>query len=350
MSPSNWYESLTARFVRGGFPKVLPIFVVATALLLASAGCDSPSNSPGNSSTTDQKPPVVERVVSADTIEVTVGEDTKAIRLRNIETPESTYPDAECLANEALAFTEGLLPRGEKVTLEYGEVIKDADGTDLAHVKLEDGRYVSVEIARAGLGNAVEQEGNDPRFTEVRDALLEASSLEEGLFDPEQGCTFAAQAEAVDQVLEEAQDIEAGASAADAKTAAISVFALAKSINETKALAVQGTALTVQVYSTVGRGAYVASVVRHHAAVKKVGMKFNRVKKKRAAAAKEAAQARKAADDAARAAAAAAAAAARRNTPRPTTGGSSGGGSSSPSTGYTGPRCYAPGGKTWKPC
>lgn len=345
MSPSNWYESLTVRVVRRGFPKVLPIFAVTTALLLASAGCDSPSKS----STADQKQPVVERVVSADTIEVTVGEDTKTVRLRNIETPASTYPDAECLADEALAFTEGLLPRGEKVTLEYGEVIKDADGTDLAHVKLEDGRYVSVEIARAGLGNAVEQEGNDPRFTEVRDALFEASSLEEGLFDPEHGCTFAAQAEAVDQVLAKAQDIEAGTSAADAKTAAISAYALAQSINETKALAVQGTALTVQVYSTVGRGAYVASVVRHHAAVKKVGKKFTKVKKKRVAAAKakkKAAQARKAADDAARAAAAAA----RRNTPPPTTGRSSGGGTSSPSTGYTGPRCYAPGGKTWKPC
>ncbi len=341
VSPSNWYGSLTVRVGRRELPKVLSIFVVLTVLLLSSAGCDSP----GESSAAEKKNLVVERVVSVDTIEVTVDEGTKRVRLLNIEPPESNIPDAECLGQEALALTEVLLPPGEKVTLEYGDGLKDVDGTDFAHVKLEDGRYVSDEIARAGLGNAVEQQGDGDRFTDVRDALLEAASLERGLFDPEQDCTFAAQLETVDQVVAEAQEIEPGSSAADAMAAAVSAYTLAKSINETKKLAVQGTALIVKVYSTVGRSAYVASVVRQHAAVKKVGRKFAKVKKKRVAAAKaqqKAAQVRRAAEDAARAAA-------RRSSP-PTTGGGSGGGSSAPYPGYTGPRCYAPGGKTWKPC
>ena len=292
------------------------------------------------------KTPVVKRVIDADTVEVVIGDDTKTIRLLNIDTPETSSP-AECLSEEAYAFTESLLPPGEEVTVEFADGVTDGEGADLAHVKLEDGRYVSDEIARAGLGDAVEQDGANERFAEVHDALVEASESEEGFFDPEEDCTFAAQVATAEQVVEQARSLEAGSSAAEATAAAIAAYALAKSMSETRTLAVQGSALMVRVFSTVGRSAVVAAVVRHQAKVKQIGKKFAKVKKKRVAKAK----AKKAAKARAAAAAEAARLAAlanqrRRAAPKP--GGGSGG--SNPYPGYTGPRCYAPGGKTWRPC
>lgn len=300
---------------------------------------------------------VVERVIDGDTIDVKIEGQTERVRLLNIDTPETKDPNepVECLGPEATAFTGSLLQPGQTVELEYDEDRTDKYGRTLAHVKLGDGRYVSDEIARAGLGDAIVVGVNDKRFADVRDALTEASDHERGFFDPAQKCTIAHQLTVSEQLANSAQKIETGTSPADAAAAAASAYVVAKSMSEVKAAIGDGTTLPARAFFTVGREAEIAAVSRRYTAVidqrkefvklKKVRAQKIKVKKRALAERKAAAEREAAAREAARIAAEEAA---RRNS-APKSDDSSGD-SGGPDAGYTGPRCYAPGGKTWKPC
>jgi micrococcal nuclease len=94
------------------------------------------------------------RVVDGDTVDVRVWGDKVRVRLLNIDTPETVDPrqPQECLGPESTEFAKSILPPGEAVQLEFDEQREDRYGRTLAHLVLPDGRYVSDEIARRGLG------------------------------------------------------------------------------------------------------------------------------------------------------------------------------------------------------
>ena len=69
-------------------------------------------------------------VIDGDTIDVSVKGETKRVRLLNIDTPELGRDGVsdECLAREAKARLEELLPAGTKVSLEYDVERQDRYG------------------------------------------------------------------------------------------------------------------------------------------------------------------------------------------------------------------------------
>jgi micrococcal nuclease len=93
----------------------------------------------------------------------------------------------------------------QTVTSGYDEEREDGYGRTLAHIKLRDDRYVSDEIAWAGLGNAVVLGDSVRRSAEVREALVAASGDKRGLFDPERKCSLAAKAAPFQQLATQAQ-------------------------------------------------------------------------------------------------------------------------------------------------
>ena len=135
----------------------------------------------------------VEKVVDGDTIDViTADGELKRVRLLNINAPESVKPDSpiECMGPEAAAYTAGLLPAGEQVRLEFDRASEDKYGRTLAAVFLADGRNISTELARAGLGAAVRY-GNDGRFaSDVESASDEAREEKHGVFADDVGCSL----------------------------------------------------------------------------------------------------------------------------------------------------------------
>lgn len=327
-------------------------FVALITVLVLITGWFVASSATANEAT-------IERVIDGDTVDVRIDGKTTRIRLLNIDTPETKNPQGpvECLGSEASEFTERLLPKGTKVSLDYDVEREDRYGRTLAHVKLTDGRYVSDELARNGLGDAVVFGKNDARYSEVKQALLEASQAERGLFDPDIDCTVAHRTSQVEQALTEAQAVDSGSSAAEALAAAAAVLALYETVSAVEDLAERSGHVVTRAYGTVGRASEVTSLRTKTDSIKDIGGKHE-----------EAAASRKASEEAKAAEAAAAKVEAERlaaierakrnqQTAAPTKPKTptskkpkSSGSSSNPYPGYTGPRCYAPGGKTWRPC
>ena len=130
----------------------------------------------------------VERTIDGDTLVVDVHGTEEHVRLLNIDTPETKDPNkpVECLGSEASAFTHHLVPDGTKVTLVYDAVKRDRYGRLLAAVYLEDGRSVSEELARAGLGIPIAVGANRSHLAAVKSAQSEAMENAFGFYDPAQ--------------------------------------------------------------------------------------------------------------------------------------------------------------------
>ena len=135
-------------------------------------------------------PAVVERVVDGDTIVAEMDGERERVRLLNIDTPESVAEDRpiECLGPEAAEFVGDLLAPGEEVRLVFDVERRDDFGRLLAAVYTEDGENVNVEIARAGLAEAITVGGNDRFRALVQAAMEEARDAERGLWDPNGPC------------------------------------------------------------------------------------------------------------------------------------------------------------------
>lgn len=314
----------------------------------------------------------VDRVVDGDTVDVVIEGKTTRVRLLNVDTPETVDPDepVECLGSEATAFTESLLAPGQSITLEFDQERTDRYDRTLAHVILPDGRNVAAEIARQGLGVPVVYGANDERIGTIESALDEAAEAQRGYFDPNVECTMAHQVEVAEQHIATAAAVNEGASAAEAAAASAALLAVseAKAQIQTLLSQVGKTAdKTVAAYIAVGRASALASIESQLEAISVRQADVATVATQRQAdeaAAAEAARIAAEQEAAQRAAEEAARKAAERPKPSPSTGGGSsnngggggsssnggGGGSSNPYPGYTGPRCYEPGGKVWHPC
>lgn len=149
---------------------------------------------------------VVDRVIDGDTIDVRLNGAIERVRLLNIDTPETKDPNeiVECLGPEATRYAEQLMAPGTVVGLEYDQERSDSYGRTLAGVFLEDGRLANAEIARQGLATPLLIEPNDRFLPPVEEAFAQAQHQGLGLLDPAIGCTLPTQLEQVTDALSSA--------------------------------------------------------------------------------------------------------------------------------------------------
>ncbi|MFK0083951.1 thermonuclease family protein [Glutamicibacter sp. NPDC090743] len=302
---------------------------------------------------------------------MTIAGNETRVRLLNIDTPETVDPNkaVECLGPEASEHLESLLQPGDKVDLEYDIEREDRYGRTLAAVYKDD-EFINRSIAAAGLGIAVKYEPNTKFYNEVLEGQNEAEKRTSGLFSPEVSCTIASQASnaiyALNQVPDEAATAidEAESLAGEAAAAVAAGLATSKAL---KSITPSSHPVTAALLASSFKDA--VGTLEHsiketqkledkHSERRNELIKEEKERKKKEAAAKakrEAEAKRKAEEIAERQAAQRAAerqAAERQATsqPRATTPRRSTPIQPSVPKNYNGPRCYAPGGKTWKPC
>ncbi|MBO1030115.1 thermonuclease family protein [Tessaracoccus sp. SD287] len=348
----------------------------------------------GREAQTSGKATVV-RVIDGDTLVAQVDGVRTTIRLLNVDTPETKHPNVapECLGVEATVFLTERLPVGTHIDLEYDQELLDPYGRTLAAVT-ESGQLVNAEIARKGLGAAVVYRPNDKFHGAVLRAQQEAQAARVGLYDPKVACTLPAQVASTVAALESLPE----PSATDAAAALAALGMVAAAIEGAQAVESALDDAERGVHA-VRRAAYEAGVpgyrkmlraaltgarekrqrhTAHHAALvgseeaarkaaearkaeearkadeSRKALAAQKVEEERKAdEARRAEQARKAAQEREAAAKKAqqrklvkAPATKRPSAPKTTSKPKA----TNPYPGYTGPRCYAPGGKTWKPC
>lgn len=388
----------------------LAVGMLAVAVVLS--GCTSGGSAAVTSPSRSGTDATVVRVIDGDTIVASLDGAEETIRLLNVDTPETRKPNTpvECLGPEATEYLRQRLPVGTRVQLEYDVERTDRYDRTLAGVYLE-GDLVNADVAREGLGVAVLFEPNRRFHAEVLAAQEEALEDEAGLFSAAVGCTVPGQIEsAIDQLATvptataetaaEASGLLAGAATALAagKAAELllnraddsghAVRSVVSSVVAGKLAPRLSTAKTsAKEQETVLKKRQQVLVTQEHEAAVKAKAKAKKKAEAKAAAAQKAAAASKAAaqtqaeQQAAAASQAAAAEAARKEkariveqqrvarhaaqakeareaanrktrqapAPRPKTK-TVPKKTGNPYPGYTGPRCYAPGGRTWKPC
>lgn len=325
----------------------------------------------------------VVRVVDGDTFEAEYSGQKKTVRLLNVNAPETKHPNkvVQCQGPEATRFLEGKLPAGKAVTLRFDEEKTDKYDRALATVFIGD-ELVNASIARVGLGVAESFAPNTKYFDHVKAAQDEAQAKKAGLLQDNLPCSPAAIAEQLLAALG-AVPADPGANATSAVissaagtllTAITAVRAAERTLNgahDAVVVTARGTAKLAE--STGNVTAALANADSRHKVLtaraatvkadedrKAAEAKADEEKRKADEAAKAAEEARaKAAAEAEAAALAAAPAAvpapqapsyqppsqqyiAPAPAPAPV--------KQNPYPGYTGPRCYAPGGKSWTPC
>jgi micrococcal nuclease len=326
---------------------------------------------------------VVTHVVDGDTLDVDIAGRTERIRMLNIDAPEVSGPDAaeQCLGQEASAHLASLVPVGTPVRLQFDRERIDRYGRTLAGVLTDDGTLVNAEMTRAGLAVPVVIGENDRFHAPVQAARDEAAAQGRGLFSAGVACTLPGQVTAVARTVAQAPDVTSqppGASSAHLEgsvTLAMDALATARTLEDAFTADVVGIAwralapderdrLAEQVRGSresAQRGADALTEAAATARAKEEAARVAEEQQRRARAAEEERQARleeerrqarlaeerrkAAAEDEQREREEATAPAPRRDEPDS---GRAGGGD--PYPGYTGPRCYAPGGKTWRPC
>lgn len=334
--------------------------------LLAALGLTSCSNQEARNSSTasTQNSATVIRVIDGDTVDVSLdGEETR-IRLLNVDTPETKHPNkaVECLGPEASSFLEEKLPAGSKVSLEYDLEKTDSYGRTLAGVFLANGEFVNEEIARAGLGTAVLIEPNSKFYERVLKAQNSAISSGRGLFDDSVSCSLPAQVKGLEEALAGAGTAEAAQSLLEEASSLLDLLENTPTGLEYAFLAgfqksQMGESLIAQLSGLVDSASTKVSDLQ--AAEKRAAeqAEAERLAAEQAAAAEAERIAAEQAAEAERQAQAqinqppapapAPNPAPEQNQPAPAPEAEP---APNPYPGYTGPRCYAPGGKTWTPC
>lgn len=337
-----------------------------------AAGADVPDD--GRDQTT------VVRVVDGDTLVAALGGIDTTVRLLNVDTPETKDPNkaVECLGPEASEFLNKLLPVGTPVELEYDGDRLDRYGRTLAGVWLGDA-LVNAEVARAGFGTPVEFNGQVKFLPPVEQAATEAEEAEAGAFADNVPCALPDQVDdalsAMERVNDPAQQTTASyaaviASLTSARKTAREVASLTKTARRTTGAAAwvfhdavrssQRTRIESGINDADERldelQAGLKTVKKKEASELK--RKLEREKAQREEAQREKDQRKRAAErrrsaEAERLRQQRAADRARESSRRDdsgSSGGSRSSGGGSGLEGYNGPRCYAPGGKSWRPC
>jgi micrococcal nuclease len=335
---------------------------LATAAALALSGCNaSTTKEAGDTASLNSNAheAIIVRVIDGDTFVASTEGGEKTVRLLNVDTPETKDPNApiECMGPEAAQALEKLLPVGAKVRLELDQEPLDKYGRTLAGVLDSSGRLVNAEVARQGLGVPVLFEPNRKFYQPVVDAFEEARRAGAGLNSTDIPCLPAQQVEVAAKAVESLvavpladTDVDLDKGHAGLVTALTTVAAL-KAAAEAKKLVHWSAYEPSQLNALVTR--LTAANTAGSARQTDIAAKKKALSDAAAEAARRAAEAN---------AAAAAEAERLRNLPpapppyvapayvppayvppAPVP-------APNPYTGYTGPRCYAPGGKSWTPC
>lgn len=195
------------------------IATLATAALVMTLPACSADDSRGT----------VVRVIDGDTVDMKIAGEETRVRLLNVDTPETVDPDkaVECLGPEASDYLKSLLAPGDKVKLEYDIERTDRYGRTLAGV-YKDESLVNADIAAAGLGIAVKYEPNVKFYDAVLAAEQQASSDSRGLFSADTECTLPAQFENAYDALDQApqqlgENIEEAGNLAGEAAAALAI-------------------------------------------------------------------------------------------------------------------------------
>jgi micrococcal nuclease len=321
---------------------------------------------------------IVTEVVDGDTLDVDIDGRTERIRLLNVDTPETKDPNqpVQCLGPEATAYLSGLLPPGTGVRLEYDDERTDRYDRTLAAVFSSDGTLVNAEIARQGLAAVMVIDGNDRFYPPVAAARDEAVAAGRGLYSPDVACTLPGQVKAITTAGNGLAAPDAAASSADLDAAAgtaADVVGLATALDNALAAehldpvwsaidADERRRLAAVVAATREAAQRTEADTRSAAGTARNREAAERDRQAREQAAREQRE-REAREEAARKqreiqAREQAAREQRERQARPNRDSTSDSApdpaprprSGNPYPGYTGPRCYDPGGVTWKPC
>lgn len=122
----------------------------------------------------------VARVVDGDTIDVTIWDETRRVRLLLVDTPE--VRPRECYGPEASAYVSSLLPEGSTVRLERDVTDTDAFGRLLRYVYLEDGRMLNELLLEGGYATLYDSGDMEQHEQRLRDAEARAREAGAGLW------------------------------------------------------------------------------------------------------------------------------------------------------------------------
>lgn len=144
------------------------------------------------------------QVIDGDTVDVTLHGERTRVRLLNVDTPETKHPNeiVQCMGPEATEFLEELLPVGAQVDLEFDVEREDKYGRTLAGIFRQD-ELVNAQIAAEGFGVAVLYEPNDKFYSAVKEAETQARNEQRGLFDPVASCSLPYQIEQLQEQIQQ---------------------------------------------------------------------------------------------------------------------------------------------------
>lgn len=345
-----------------GFFTPARIAGLAIAAILVLSGCNAGAavegQDPGGPDTGSGSQAVVVRIIDGDTFEASVNGEDKTVRLLNVDTPETKDPNApvECLGPEATKNLVQLLPVGSRVRLELDVEPLDKYGRTLAGVFDSNGKLVNAEVARLGFGVPVLIQPNRKFHPPVVEAFQDARTRGAGLSSADIPCLPARQVEDAAQAIESLVTAPLAESVPELEQSNAALVAALATIAALKAAADAKNHVSWSAYEPA-RLAQQRSRLDAAASAGSARQAAIGTKKKDLAAAAEASRlAAESARQASESAAAAAAAEAERirnlpSVPAPYVPPAyDPPAAANPYPGYTGPRCYAPGGKSWRPC
>ena len=122
----------------------------------------------------------VSRVVDGDTINVTIWDETRGVRLLLVDTPE--VRPSECYGPEASAYVSSLLPEGSEVRLERDVTDTDSFGRLLRYVYLADGRMLNELLVEGGYATVYRSGDTEQHEQRLLDAEGRAREAGVGLW------------------------------------------------------------------------------------------------------------------------------------------------------------------------
>ncbi|MDO4255187.1 MAG: thermonuclease family protein [Kocuria sp.] len=195
--------------------KALQLTAITVTVLLAASCSTTENTTPPNTNQPTETTQALRgeeakvlRVIDGNTLDASLNGERIRMRLLNVDTPETKHPNKiiECLGPEATNFLERLLPEGTLVGLEYDQERKDKHGRTLAGVYLPDERLVNAEVARQGFGVPTYTPPNQRFLPPVQEAFLEATEQGNGLLDPSVECTIPSHIETAQEQLADVPD------------------------------------------------------------------------------------------------------------------------------------------------
>jgi micrococcal nuclease len=145
-----------------------------------------------------QQKTTVTRVIDGDVIQVIYGGVEKRVRLIGIDAPESRIDrkamkdanmseyDIETIVEmgaEAKAYVNGLIKRGDFITIEFDIKEMDRYGRLLCYVYLSNGKMLNEEIVKAGYANVKTIPPNVKYKDKFLKAFKYAKETKRGLWD-----------------------------------------------------------------------------------------------------------------------------------------------------------------------